>query len=205
MKLKEALESLRAEEKRKFKQTIDLIVNLKGVDLKRTSINLVVPLPHQIKEKRVCAFLEAKNEHVKTITKPDFEIYKDKKALKKLVNDYDFFIANAKLMPAVATTFGKALGPTGKMPSPQLGVVMDESAQSIKNILERISKSIKIKGKEASIKIAIGNESMSDVAIEENAKAIFDALVAALPTKRENIKNVMVKYTMSKPLSVEFL
>lgn len=205
MKLREALEVLRKEEKRKFQQSVDLIVNLKGVDLKRTSINIVVPLPHKIKDKSVCAFLEAKHSEVKTITKPEFEIYKDKKALKKLVNSYDFFIANAKLMPSVAATFGKALGPTGKMPSPQLGVVMEESSAAIKALLEKISKSVKVKAKEPSIKISIGRESMSDDHIEANILAVYNALVAALPTKKENIKSLMVKYTMTKPIGVDLL
>ena len=35
-------------------------------------------------------------------------------------------------MPVVATTFGRALGPTGKMPSPQLGIVANEDDNSIK-------------------------------------------------------------------------
>ena len=53
---------------------------------------------------------------MKTITKPEFDKYKEKKELRNLVREHDFFIANAKLMPSVATAFGKALGPAGKMP-----------------------------------------------------------------------------------------
>ncbi|MEK6899396.1 MAG: hypothetical protein AABW79_04850 [Nanoarchaeota archaeon] len=203
MKLREALETLRKEEKRKFKQSVDLIVNLKGIDLKRQTISLIVPLPYKIKDKQVCAFLEAKNSAVKTITKPEFDSYKEKKALKKLVAGYDFFIANAKLMPAVAGAFGKALGPSGKMPSPQLGVVTDESPAVIHALLEKISKSVKVRAKEPSIKISVGNESMSDEHLEANALAIYNTLVAALPTKKENVKNVLVKYTMTKPIGVE--
>lgn len=205
MKLNEALAELRKEEKRKFQQSVDLIINLKGIDLKRQSINIVASIPHKIKDKKVCAFLENKHEDVKTVTKPEFDLYKDKKALKKLVNSYDFFIANAKLMPAVAATFGKALGPTGKMPSPQLGVVTDESSATIKTLLNRISKSVKIKAKEPSIKISVGHEGMSDEHLGQNASAIYHALVNALPTKKENIKNMLIKYTMTKPIGVDLI
>jgi ribosomal protein L1 len=59
-------------------------------------------------------------------------------------------------MPSVAAAFGKVLGPAGKMPSPQLGIVVDESATSIKNLVEKISKSVKLRVKEPSIKVAIG-------------------------------------------------
>lgn len=203
MKIEEALASLRTAEKRKFKQTVDLIVNLKGIDLKRQAISLIVPLPNKIKDKSVCAFLEAKNTAVKTITKPEFDAYKEKKALKSLVQDYDFFIANAKLMPAVAAAFGKALGPSGKMPSPQLGVVTDESPASISALMDKISKAVKIRAKEPSIKIAVGNEGMTDAQIAQNIQAVYAALVAILPTQKENVKDVLVKYTMGKPIKVE--
>lgn len=201
--LKQALEELRKEKKRKFSQTLDLIVNLKGVDLRRDNISFVASIPHKLKEKNICGFLEEKNPAVKTITKVEFEKYKDKDALKELVDKYDFFIANAKLMPAVATTFGKALGPAGKMPSPQLGIIMDEKPEIIKALIEKISRSVKLRAKEASMKIAVGKEDMSDEAIMENVRAVYASIVNSLPKKDENVKNVKVKFTMSKPVSVE--
>ncbi|MEK6846836.1 MAG: hypothetical protein AABY16_01570, partial [Nanoarchaeota archaeon] len=133
MELKEALAELRKEKERKFVQTVDLIVNLKGLDFKKTNISTVVPVPHKVKEKKVCAFLNAKSEIVPTVTKAEFTKYNDKKALKVLIKKYDSFIAHAPLMPAVATTFGKVLGPTGKMPSPQLGIMMHDTPEEIRN------------------------------------------------------------------------
>ena len=203
MQLKEALNELRKNEKRKFDQTIDLLISLKGIDLRKDSVSLVSTIPHKFKEKQVCGFLEAKSELVKTITKPEFDKYKDKKELKNLVRGFDFFIANAKLMPSVATAFGKALGPAGKMPSPQLGVLMQENPETIKNMVERISKSIKIRTKEAAIKVPIGKESMGDEHILENIKAIYSDILQALPGKKENVRKVMIKFTMSKPIVVE--
>jgi large subunit ribosomal protein L1 len=203
MELKEALSELRKNEKRKFDQTIDLLVSLKGIDLRKDNISLVSTIPHKIREKKVCGFLEQKSDLVKTVTKPEFDKYKDKKALKLLVRDYDFFIASAKLMPSVATTFGKALGPAGKMPSPQLGVIMQETPEAIKALLERISKSIKIRAKEPAIKVAIAKESMSDDHIIANIRAVFNDIINTLPAKKENVRKVMIKFTMSKPLVVE--
>lgn len=203
MELKEALVHLRKEEKRKFDQTIDLLVSLKSVDMRKDNISLVSTIPHKIKDKKVCGFLEHKTDLVKSVTKPEFDKYKDKKALKLLVRDYDFFIASAKLMPSVATTFGKALGPAGKMPSPQLGVLMQETPEAIKALLERISKSIKIRAKEPAIRVAVGKESMSDEHIIANIRAVFNDIVATLPAKKENVRKVMIKLTMSKPITVE--
>lgn len=203
VKLDEALKELRNQKKRKFSQTIELIVNLKGVDLRKDNIALVASIPNKIKDKKVCGFLETKNNLVKTVTKTEFSKYKDKAALRNLVNNYDFFIANAKLMPAVATTFGKALGPAGKMPSPQLGIITEEKDEVIKTLLEKISKSLKIRAKEASIKVPIGKEEMKDLEISDNVKTALSAIINALPKKEENVKNVMLKFTMTKPIKVE--
>ncbi|OIO80723.1 hypothetical protein AUJ84_02725 [Candidatus Pacearchaeota archaeon CG1_02_32_132] len=203
MKLNEALIELRKQKERKFNQTVDLIINLKDVDIKKANISLVVDIPHKIKDKKVCGFLTTKSELVKTITKPDFKKYTDKALLRNLVNGYDFFIAHASLMPAVATAFGKVLGPAGKMPSPQLGIITQENPEVIKQLIDRISKSVKVRAKEASIKIPVGKANMKDEELIENIKVIYDAVVNALPTKKENVKKVLLKLTMTKPIGVE--
>ena len=203
MELKQALQELRKEEKRKFEQTVDLIINFKGIDLKKNAISVIVNLPHKFKDKRICGFLENKSDLVKTITKPEFAKYSDKKELKKLVKDYDFFIANASLMPAVATTFGKVLGPAGKMPTPQLGVIMGDRPSAVKELVDKISTSLKIRAKEASVKLSVGKENMSDEKIIENVTEIYNAVLNALPQKVENIRNAMIKMTMTKPIVVE--
>ena len=119
-KFLEALKKLREEDdkrykKRNFDQTIDLIVNLKEFDVRKHSFNLIVTTPNKIRNKKVAGFFEKDSELVDTIKKDDFIKYREKKDSKKLVKSYDFFIANAKLMPAVATGFGRVLGPAGKM------------------------------------------------------------------------------------------
>lgn len=201
--INEALIELRKEEKRKFNQSVDLIVNLQDFDIKKNSVNLFVSLPNKVKQVRVGAFLEKKSNLVSTITKPEFDKYKDKKEIKKLLRDYDFFVANAKLMPEVATNFGRVLGPAGKMPSPQLGIITDESEQSIKTVLNKMEKVVRVKSKEPSIKLTIGKESMKDEEIEANIRAVLSTIINALPKKKENIRNIMLKFTMTKPLKIE--
>ena len=203
MDLKQALAELRKQEKKQFDQSIDFIVNLKGVDVKKDNISTIVTIPNKIKDKKVCGFLTKQTSLVKTITQPEFARYKDKKPLKELVKEYDFFIAVPTLMPQVATAFGKALGPTGKMPSPQLGVVMKEEDAVIKALIEKINHSIKIRVKEASIKVSIGKESMSDDKLIANIEALYAGVVAALPTKKENVKSLMIKTTMGAPIKLE--
>ena len=203
MELKKALEELRKGKERKFDQSVDLIMNLKGVDIKRENIAIIIDVPYKVKDKKVCGFLTKKSDKIESVSEPDFAKYKDKKTLKRLVDGYDFFIAAAPLMPKVATTFGKVLGPAGKMPSPQLGILAQENDTAIQSVLDKISRSIKIRAKEPSIKVSIGRSKMDDTQIAENFEAVYRGIVNALPTKKENVKNVMIKFTMSKPVKVE--
>ncbi len=197
-----ALQELRKERKRKFQQTVDLIINLRNFDVKKQSVNLFVTLPNKIKEKKICSFLTKKSNLIDTIPKQDFEKYKGKE-LKKLAKKYDFFIANASLMPSVATSFGKVLGPLGKMPSPQLGVLTTESNKAIEEILNKISKVARIKSKEASLKIAIGKEDMEDEEIAENIITVYNSVLNVLPRKKENLRSILIKFTMSRPIKIE--
>jgi len=198
-----ALSELRKEEKRKFVQTVDLIINLKNFDIKRDNISLVIGLPHKIKDKKIAAFLTKKSDLVDTITKQEFEKYRDAKELKKLVDNYDSFISVAALMPAVATNFGKVLGPVGKMPSPKLGLLMKEEEKDIKEVLEKVNKSIKISSKQASLKVSVGKEDMKDEDVIENILTIYKAVFEALPRKKEQLKSVLIKFTMTKPIKLE--
>lgn len=201
--LKKVLEELRKERERKFDQTVDLVLNLQKIDIKKNPINTFVSVPYKIKDKKICAFLEVKNENVDTITLEGFKKYSDKKELKKLVKRYDFFIAQASLMPKVATTFGRALGPSGKMPSPQLGILANASEKEIEEIKKKVNNSIKIRAKEPSIKVPIGKQSMKDEEIVGNVLAVYEAIVKTLPRDKENIKNIGLKFTMSKKQKID--
>jgi large subunit ribosomal protein L1 len=201
--IKKILAELRQEKERKFDQSVDLIINLRKFDIKKSNINLFISLPYKIKDKKVAAFLETKKESIKTITESEFKKYSDKKELKKLVKNFDFFIAQANLMPKIATSFGRVLGPVGKMPSPQLGIIIDADENTIKKIREKINKNVKIKVKEPSIKLCAGKQSMKDEEITENILTLYNSILNALPKNKDNIKNVKIKFTMTKPRKIE--
>src|SRR3989344_3608973 len=197
-KLKKALEELRKEKPRKFSQSVDLIVNLQKFDIKKSNINIFVQVPHKIKDKKIVAFFETKHKELETITKNDFKKYSEKKEIKKLIGNFDFFIAQASLMPSVATSFGRVLGPTGKMPSPQIGIVTNPDEKSISELVTKINHSIRIRAKEASIKTVVGKDKMKDEEIIENIMAVYNALLKILPKEKDNIKNIEIKFTMTK-------
>ena len=201
--LEKALKELRKGKERKFNQTVDLIINLQKFNLKKNQVNVVVSIPHKIKDKKIGAFLETKNKNIDTITLEEFKKYKDKKDLKKFVDKFDFFIAQASIMPKVATTFGRFLGPAGKMPSPQLGIIVNADDKVIDELKKKINTSIKIRTKESSIKLAIGKQNMKDEELIENILAIYNTLLKELPRDKENIKNIQLKFTMTKPIKIQ--
>ncbi len=200
--LQEALSELRKEKQRKFDQTVDLIINLQKFDIKKNQINLFITIPHKIKEKKTGAFLESKNKNIETITKEEFKKYSDKKEINKLVKKFDFFIAQASLMPKIATVFGRFLGPAGKMPSPQLGIIINADDKTINELKEKINNSVRIKVKESSIKLAVGKQGMKDEEIIENILIIYNNILKVLPREKENIKNISLKFTMTKPQKI---
>ena len=194
-----ALAELRKNKERKFNQTVDLIINLQKFDARKNQINIFVNTPYKIKDKKIAGFLESKSNYVDTITKDEFKKYNDKKEAKKLVKKYDFFIAQSTLMPSVATTFGRALGPAGKMPSPQLGILAEINEKSINELKKKINSSLRVKMKEPSVKLAIGKQSMKDQEIMENILAVYNSVLKNLPKGKDSIRNVEIKFTMTKP------
>lgn len=203
-KLLKALGEIRSEEKkRKFDQSVDLIVNLKNFDVRKEAFSLFINVPHKIKKKKIVGIFEKRNDLIDTILKDDFGKYKEKKDVRNLIKSYDFFIANAKLMPLIATKLGRVLGPAGKMPSPQLGVLPNEDENLIKALISKINKTVKIRVKEPSIKVSVARESLSDEQIVENVFVVYNRLLETLPKKIDNIKNVLIKFSMGKPSVVE--
>lgn len=196
-----AIQELRKEKKRKFDQSVDLIVNLKNFDVRREALNTFVFIPHGM-DKKFAAFFTKRNDNVDTITEEDFVKYKELKDFKRLAKKYDAFLAVAPMMGKVATKFGRVFGPMNKMPSPLAGIVPKEDDVMVKAMIEKMKKAIRVKNKEMSIKVCVGKESMSDEDLAENVNEAIKELEKKLPRGRENVKDVLVKFTMTKPIVV---
>ncbi len=201
MEIKKALAELRNEKKRKFVQTVDLVMNLKNFDVRKEALNTFVNVPHP-SEKKLAAFMTKRSKLVDTITPEDFVKYKEAKDIKKLAKKYDAFIAAAPLMGKIATTFGRVFGPMNRMPSPQAGIIPKEDDAMISMMIDKMKKSIRVKNKEMAIKLPVGKESMSDDELEENIQAVIKGLTKALPRGNDNVKEVLIKFTMTKPLAI---
>lgn len=211
--ISKTLEQLRKDEvKRKFSQSVDLIINLKDLDLKKpeNQVDLFVSLPHfRGKKIKTCAIVggellaNAKENCDLIISNDQFPKYAgNKKEIKKLAEGYDFFIAQANIMPDIAKIFGSVLGPRKKMPNPKAGCVVPPTA-NLKLLVEKLQKTIRLQAKtEYSMKCSVGVETMTDEQLSDNLMLVYNSILGALPSEKDNIKNMMLKLTMGKPIKL---
>lgn len=197
--LEDAIKFLRENsEKRKFTQSFDIIINLKNMDVKREAVNTIIALPFDKGKDVVVGIIsdDAKGENV--ITSRDMEeIAKSPAEAKKLGKKYDYFVASANLMTAVGKHLGRYLAPAGKMPRP-----MPPNTDPT-NFVKVASKNLTLRNnKQMRLQCMIGTESVDDKNIAGNVRAILTALEKVLPKGKQNIKNVMLKLTMSRPVKI---
>ncbi len=190
----EALKKLReSSKKRNFSQSVDLIINLKEIDLKKPEeqVDFFTTLHYpSAKKRKVCAFVDgqllddAKEIFDKIITPDDFDQYsKDKKTAKKLAGQYDFFVAQANLMPKVAAAFGRYLGTRGKMPNPKAGCVVPPKGAALKPLYEKLQNTVKVTAKTAPlIQVFVGKENLKDDELAENLIEIYSQVESKLPS-----------------------
>ncbi|MGP8127240.1 MAG: 50S ribosomal protein L1, partial [Candidatus Bathyarchaeia archaeon] len=122
---------------------------------------------------------------------------KDKKGARKLAQDYDFFVAEAPLMPLVGRALGSFLGPRGKMPTP----VPPNAA--IDQIIANHRKMVRVRMREQPVlQCRVGTEAMPDEKLVENIQAVVSRIEQKLERGFKNIGEILVKGTMSKPVKV---
>ena len=203
--IKQAKES---DKERKFNQTMEMIMVFKDVDVKKGfAINEIIQLPKKInRPASVCIMatgdmgIKAKKANADRVINED-ELTKlgaDKRESRKIINKYDFFLADTKLMPTVGKVLGQLLGPRGKMPTPV------PFNAPIESFLERFRASIKVRVKGSlSMSCKIGEENMDDLDLAANANAVATTIEKKLPNGNRNIKKIMVKTTMGNIVKLE--
>lgn len=197
------------ETKREFSQSVELIVKLREIDLKKPEnrLNESVELPNSLdKETKICVIASGDlatrakaGQADLVLAREDLDkLGKDKKATRKLVTEYDYFIAEAPLMPLVGKTIGPILGPRGKMPTPvPPNAPIDQIVNSHRKLIR-----VRVRDQPV-VQCRIGTEKMPDEKIAENALAVFSRVEAKLERGAKNIRQVLVKTTMGKPVKVQ--
>jgi len=189
-------------EKRKFTQAIELSVKLRELDLKkpeaRINENLELPTAAD-KDSKVAVIaggdlaVRAKNAGADIIIgREDLDkLGRAKKEARKIAQNYDFFVAEAPLMPQVGKTLGQILGPIGKMPTPI------PPTAPIDDIIKRQRRNVRLKMKDQPvIQVKVGTEDMSDDVLVQNIQTVISRLEAKLEKGPKNIKGVSIKASM---------
>lgn len=194
--------------KRKFPQTWDLAIGLKGLNLKRPEnrLNLEFTLPEgRGKEIKVGVIADSLASEAKkkgadlVITREEIpQLAKDKKRLKSLAAEVDWFYGEVTLMAEIGKTLGIVLGPRGKIPKPI------PPKADVGQFIKRAKQMIKVAVKESPvIHVPIGSETMPDDAILRNLEAVLTFVKEKLPNGINSIRSIYLKLTMGKPVRLE--
>ena len=193
---------------RKFVQGVDLLINLRDVDPKKPEgrIDLDVVLPHGVgKPYKVGVFGEGEFARKARDAGADLvlgrteieTLMRERKQAKKLVEEFQFFLAQAGLMVIVGKALGPVLGPRGKMPRP-IPPTVDP-----KPLIERLKKTLKVQTRnQPTLQVHIGVENMSDDELTANARAVLNAVEHKLEGLSK-VRSIHLKTTMGKPVRVE--
>ncbi len=195
--------------KRTFVQSIELIISLRDIDPKKPEgkIQELIELPNSTgKENKVCVIasgemaLKAKKANADLVLKKTElqALAGDKKRQKELATTYDFFIAEAPLMPLVGRVLGATLGPKGKMPTP---------VPPTANIAEHMKKHqkmvfIRVRGQPV-LQCCVGTENMADNKIAENSQAVIGRVEGKLKRGIKNIRSIHLKTSMGSPIKMK--
>jgi large subunit ribosomal protein L1 len=203
---------------RNFDESIDLIINIKDINLKdpKQRIDKELILPNNIvtsNTPNACVIasdeilLEAKNLGLDTLDNDDLVKLnnEEKKSKKKFVKKYDFFIVEDKMMPNIARYLARFLGPLGKMPKPfPSGYGIVSNPEDLKVAIERYLKVIRVQlKKQPIIQVKVGKKSMDKQKVFENVKAIVNYVADQMPHKYNNLKSMYLKTTMGKPIKID--
>lgn len=195
----------------KFKQSVEMIVNITGVDLSKPQNRFteVVELPNDLgRKKRKILVVASGNlaleagriEGVsKVLGREELEtLVGKKKEAKKIASQYDFVLVEPSLMGLAARALGAALGSRGKTPTPI------PPGSDLQRLVKRFANSVQVQlRKSQQVACLVGLEEDSDEKIAENAETVLNRVVEKLEKRQRSIKSVYLKATRGKPVKVE--
>jgi len=204
--LKDAVEVLSKFPKAKFVETVDLAFRL-GVDPKQSDqmVRGTVPLPHGSgKVVRVLVFAKpGAGADAARAAGAEFVGFED--MIKKCTEgwaDFDVAVATPEAMTEVRK-LGKVLGPRGLMPNPKTGTVTDDTAKAVREVKAgRVEYKI---DKAGNIHVPVGKASFPAKNIEENARAVIEAVSKSRPASAKGVfmRSCTLSLTMSPPVSID--
>ncbi|WP_414837648.1 50S ribosomal protein L1 [Candidatus Nanosalina sp. VS9-1] len=205
MDFEEAVErAIEEAEDRNFTESVDLIMNFRGLDLSdpNNRINDDLKLPNQADEDIKIAVIgdslsgDSADRH---ISEDELEeMFDEPNKAKKLADDFTFLIAEAPLMPKIGQQLGQVFGPRNMMPDPTPpGSDLEDEIEDLRNT---VSLSVK---EQPLLQIKVGKEDHDPSDVARNANTVYNFVEENLPQGGNHIKNVMVKTTMGPSVEVD--
>ncbi len=201
----DALKVVKENATAKFNESIDVSINL-GIDAKKSdqTVRGAIVLPKGTgKDKRVAVFAQGDNAAKAKEAGADIVGFDDLAAeIKAGKMDFDVVIATPDAMRVVGA-LGQILGPRGLMPNPKVGTVTQDVAGAVKN-----AKAGQVQyrtDKAGIVQCTIGRASFTVEALEENMKALVEAINKSRPPSSKGIflKKISVSSTMGAGVRVD--
>ncbi|MDT7861396.1 MAG: 50S ribosomal protein L1 [Saccharolobus sp.] len=193
--------------KRNFIQSVELIVTFKDVDMKKGELKLreivVLPKPPEKVKKVLVVPSFQQLEYAKKaepnviLTKEELQkLQGNKRAVKKLASQNDWFLISSESMALAGRILGPALGPRGKFPVPL------PNTPDITEYILRFKRSTIVKTKDQpQTQVFIGTENQQIPDLTENALAVLNTIESKVNLSK--IRNIYVKTTMGKVIKVK--
>jgi len=189
----------------KFDESIDVAVSL-GIDARKSDqlVRGSVVLPAGTgKTVRVAVFAQGEKAEAAKAAGADIVGFEDLAADIKAGNmNFDVVIATPDSMRIVGQ-LGQILGPRGLMPNPKVGTVTMDVATGVKNAKAGQVQYRTDKG--GIVHSTIGRASFEAEKLEQNLKALIEALTKAKPasSKGQYLKKIAVSSTMGPGVRVD--
>lgn len=185
--------------KRNFRQSVEICVNFKEIDIESSEykLNLNVFLPKgRGKDINIGIFadgdmnVKAKKISRYVLSRSEIEGYTEsKRDMRKFANSCYSFIAQQDLMPVIGKNWGIVLAPRGKMPEPV------PSNIDLEKTIERLKNTVRIRSKKnPTVQVTVGTEDMNSGDIADNIIAVMTAIERKITT--DKIRSVYFKTTM---------
>ncbi|RUO49091.1 50S ribosomal protein L1 [Pseudidiomarina donghaiensis] len=203
--INEAINLLKELATAKFKESVDVSVNL-GIDARKSDQNVrgATVLPNGTgRDVRVAVFTSGANAEKAKEAGADLVGMEDlAEQVKKGEMNFDVVIASPDAMRVVGM-LGQILGPRGLMPNPKTGTVTPDVATAVQNAK---AGQIRYRNDKAGIIHAtIGKVDFDNDKLKENLEALLAALKKAKPSsaKGQFIKKVSLSTTMGAGVAID--
>ena len=198
-------EALKQTPKKKFKQSAEISVNFKDINMEHpdSKLNLSIILPKgRNKDLNIGVFADgdmnvrAKKLSDFVLNKEELEEYaKNKREMRKFANSCYAFIAQPDFMPIVGKSWGIVLGPRSKMPQP-----FPPNAD-LTGIFDKLKNTVRIKSKKnPTVNVPVGTEDMTPEDLAENVMSVLTGIERQIPV--EKIKSVHFKLSMGPSIKL---